>query len=182
MNTSFEEAIKVVLRHEGGWVSDPKDLGGETNFGISSLIIQREGITPEFLGLDPRTRGVPGWLKPMKVEAAEKVYRQLFWDKYGYAGIADQLVATKVFDCAVNCGPSRAHAMAQRAATACGAPCDVDGIMGPNTIKAINASAPRQFITAFAQEMRAHYERIIIARPANEKFRSNWMRRAAWGT
>lgn len=186
MNTSFEAAIKVVLRHEGGWVSDPKDLGGETNFGISTLIIQREGITNAQLGLpvgNPVIDGrAPGWLQTMKVEAAERIYRQLFWDRYGYAGIADQLVATKVFDCAVNCGPSRAHAMAQRAAAQCGAPCDVDGILGPDTFKAINASEPRAFVTAFAAEMRAHYERIIIARPANEKFRSNWMRRAAWGT
>ena len=33
--TSFDEIIEVTLEHEGGYVHDPKDLGGETNFGIA---------------------------------------------------------------------------------------------------------------------------------------------------
>lgn len=178
--SNFEEAIKVVLRHEGGWVDDPADRGGETNFGISTLIIEREGITNEFLGMPAGPRA-PGWLKQLAVEGAVRVYRQLFWDKYGYGGIVDQVAGTKVFDCAVNCGPARAHAMAQRAAGLCGAPCDVDGLLGPNSMKAINASPPRQFVTEYAGQMRSHYERIIAARPLNEKFRHNWKMRAAWG-
>ena len=31
---NYEEIIKITLHHEGGYVHDPKDLGGETNFGI----------------------------------------------------------------------------------------------------------------------------------------------------
>ena len=152
---SFEEAIKVVLRHEGGWVDDPADRGGETNFGISTLIIAREGITNEFLGMPPGPRA-PGWLKKLTLEGAVRVYRQLFWDRYGYAGINDLVVATKVFDCAVNCGPARSHAMAQRAANLCGAPCDVDGLLGPESMKAINASPPRQFVVEFAGQHERH--------------------------
>ena len=33
--STFEQCIDHVLKHEGGYVDDPKDLGGETNFGIS---------------------------------------------------------------------------------------------------------------------------------------------------
>ena len=32
---NFDEIIEQVLHHEGGYVNDPKDLGGETNFGIT---------------------------------------------------------------------------------------------------------------------------------------------------
>ncbi|MBI5343968.1 MAG: hypothetical protein HZB83_01285, partial [Deltaproteobacteria bacterium] len=32
---NFERAIAFVLRHEGGYANDPRDPGGETNFGIS---------------------------------------------------------------------------------------------------------------------------------------------------
>ena len=32
---SFDEIIKHVLEHEGGYVNDPKDLGGETKYGIT---------------------------------------------------------------------------------------------------------------------------------------------------
>ena len=31
----FSEIIPIVLRHEGGYVNDPLDKGGETNYGIS---------------------------------------------------------------------------------------------------------------------------------------------------
>ena len=33
--TSFNDIIEHVLNHEGGYVDDPSDLGGETNFGIA---------------------------------------------------------------------------------------------------------------------------------------------------
>lgn len=179
--SNFEMAIPVILKAEGGWVSDPSDLGGETNFGISTLIIQREHITPEFLGLDPATAFQAGWLKPMKVDAAQKVYRQLFWDKYKYGNIADQQCATKIFDCAVNCGPSRSHTMAQNAANTSGSSCAVDGVMGPGTAGAINACNPKIFMTNMCAEMAKYYTNIIAARPANAKFKNNWMKRAAWG-
>ena len=29
--TAFDEIIELTLEHEGGYVHDPKDLGGETN-------------------------------------------------------------------------------------------------------------------------------------------------------
>ena len=31
----FGDAIKVILKHEGGYVNDSDDPGGETNMGIS---------------------------------------------------------------------------------------------------------------------------------------------------
>ena len=33
--TTFNNIIEVVLKHEGGYVNDPKDLGGETKYGIT---------------------------------------------------------------------------------------------------------------------------------------------------
>ena len=33
--TLFSEVIEDTLSHEGGYVFDPDDLGGETNWGIS---------------------------------------------------------------------------------------------------------------------------------------------------
>ena len=35
MLTQFDDIIEVVLEHEGGYVNDPKDPGGETNFGVA---------------------------------------------------------------------------------------------------------------------------------------------------
>ena len=33
--TTFNEIIEVVIEHEGGYVNAPKDLGGETKYGIT---------------------------------------------------------------------------------------------------------------------------------------------------
>jgi lysozyme family protein len=35
MLTQFDDIIEVVLEHEGGYVNDPQDPGGETNFGVA---------------------------------------------------------------------------------------------------------------------------------------------------
>lgn len=199
--STFEQAIKVVLMHEGGWVNDPSDLGGETNFGISTLIIERERMTPEYLGLAivppppvvvngvetlqsiRARRNFAGWLKPLTVTTATKIYRQLFWDRYGYGRILDQASATKVFDFGVNAGPHNAGAVAQTAANACGPfGLKVDGSLGDKSYAAINASEPRMFLAQMRKAMEDYYNLIIAKRPLNEKFRSNWMHRAAWGT
>lgn len=175
--SDFSKAIPVILKHEGGWVSDPADPGGETNFGISMLIIKREGLTKEQLGIQDWN---PGCLKFMNQSAAVDIYKKLFWDRYGYSSIVDQNVATKIFDCGVNCGPGRAHGMAQRVATALGNPTDVDGKIGPKTIKAINACDPLKFITAFRSEMETYYDDLVARKPALQKFLWIWMKRAAW--
>ena len=33
--TTFEEIIEQILKHEGGYVNDPNDRGGETKYGIT---------------------------------------------------------------------------------------------------------------------------------------------------
>ena len=38
MLTTFDEIIEVTLHHEGGYVHDPTDLGGETNYGIQTIL------------------------------------------------------------------------------------------------------------------------------------------------
>jgi len=180
--SDFEQAIKAILKHEGGWVDDPDDPGGETNFGISMLIIRREGITPAQCGVKDFS---PGALKRMPVSAAKDIYRKLFWDKYGYSKIEDQTVATKVFDCGVNCGPSRSHAMIQKAVNTIDAealtPLTVDGILGPATLAAINSIEPAMLVQNMADEMRAYYLSIIAKKPRLAKFKNNWLKRAKWG-
>jgi lysozyme family protein len=179
--SDFDRAVVVVLKHEGGWVSNPADPGGETNFGISSLFIVNEKLTAEDLGIDPATFLKPGYLKPMTVDTAKALYRRCFWDRFEYGNIADQLAATKVFDSAVNCGPVRSHMFAQRASTRIGHPATPDGILGPMTLAAINACAPQPFVAAFADEMRQYYETLVANRPALAEFESNWLKRARWG-
>ena len=41
---TFEDAFKVLIGHEGGYVNDPKDPGGETKYGISKRAYPGEDI------------------------------------------------------------------------------------------------------------------------------------------
>lgn len=84
----FEQAIALVLVHEGGYtpgiLGDP---GGETNFGISKS---------SFPDLD---------IKDLTVEQAKEIYKKDYWQ---FDDVEDQQEANCLFDCAVNQGLSRA--------------------------------------------------------------------------
>lgn len=188
--SDFHVSIRVVLQHEGGWVNDPNDLGAETNFGISTLIIKRiqardkmtDAQMEQYLGINPGTIYKPGYLKcenRFTISAASAIYEKEFWLPI-YNSITDQTAATKIFDFAVNAGADHAHPVAQKAANDCGQNIVVDGALGPDSVAAINASGSA-FIQAMANEMVAYYKQIVVKRPQNAKFLPNWLHRAAWG-
>lgn len=81
----FEQAIALVLKHEGGYTPGlPGDPGGETNFGISKRA---------FPDLD---------IANLTVQQAEEIYREKYW---AFDEIEDQATANCLLDCAVNQGP-----------------------------------------------------------------------------
>ena len=43
----FKSALKIVLLFEGGYVNDPLDTGGETNFGITKRVAQENGYNED---------------------------------------------------------------------------------------------------------------------------------------
>lgn len=112
MKANFDRSLTEVLGHEGGYVNDPHDPGGETNMGISKRSYPKENI-----------RGMT------RARAAE-IYRRDFWD----AVQGDKLPAgldLVAFDPAVNSGPSRGVKWLQ---TALGV--SADGKIGPATLAA----------------------------------------------
>jgi lysozyme family protein len=182
--SDFSAAIPVIMAHEGSptnfWVDDPDDPGGETVWGWSMRTIKHLGLTPADLGL-PHANFFPGCLKQVSKATCESLYKKYFWNQGGYYNVTDQTAATKMMDAAVNMGPKRCAELAQKACNALGSSLTVDGSLGPKSFSAINSHAPESFIRAFAEEMAAFYERIIIKNPALAKFRKNWLRRAKWG-
>ena len=111
---SFEQAVAMVLRHEGGYVNDPRDPGGETRFGIS----KRAYPDVDILRLTE--------------DEAKAIYKRDYWDKLRTDEIPEPL-AICLFDAAVNMGRDKAVRLLQRA---CGVA--QDGVMGGNTIAAAN--------------------------------------------
>lgn len=153
--SEFEQAIPTVLRREGGYVFDPADPGGETNFGIS----KRSYPNVDIKGLTSTT--------------ASDIYRRDWWDNYGYGRILDQRIATKVFDTAVNMGSRAAHKIAQDAVGT-----TPDGVLGPESIKALNDAHASILLHGLQDGQAARYRKIVLNNPARQKFLAGWLARA----
>ena len=112
---SFERVIGIVLEHEGGYVNDPVDPGGETNYGISKRAY------PD-IDIGALTR-----------EQAKAIYRRDYWDRLTLDRLeTDPMLRGSMFDMAVNSGPLRAVELLQRAANAfLISQITEDGRMGP---------------------------------------------------
>lgn len=96
---SFEQAFDLVIGHEGGYVNDPQDPGGETKFGISKRA---------YPNLD---------IKNLTIEQAREIYLRDYWLGAGCDHIADAAMAILLFDCAVNQGIARAKQLAAKASS-----------------------------------------------------------------
>jgi len=160
MDERFLRAVEVVLKHEGGYVNDPRDPGGETKYGISKR---------SYPSLD---------IANLTREDAIAIYYRDFYVKYGYDRLRDEAVATKVFDMAVNMGPATAHRLLQEALVFLGYDIAVDGILGPQTIGATNKADPKRLLQVLRWLAAHHYYRIAAQRPQSRAFLVGWLTRA----
>ena len=91
MNTTFEEIIEVVLAHEGGFVDDPDDRGGATNWGVTQAVWE-DFLEDEFTSEDVRN---------FSREQAIELYREEFW-KPSQAEKLPEEIREVYFDMCVN--------------------------------------------------------------------------------
>ena len=156
MLVKFDEIIEIVLHHEGGYVNDPKDPGGETNFGIAK-------------------RSHPDVdIKNLTKDGAKEIYKEHYWDGNKVESLPEELRHI-YFDMCVNQGKGRAVKILQKAANAKGKNLKVDGGLGPKTLGAIkeyNPSLPR--VRCYRLK---HYYDLVNRKPEQEKFLFGWYRR-----
>ncbi len=114
--SNFDKCMEFVFKHEGGYVNDPRDAGGETNMGISKRSYPNEDI------------------RNMTKARAASIYRRDYWNPLRCDELPSGLDLV-AFDAAVNSGHSRAAKWLQ---SAVGSP--ADGKVGPNTISAAKSA------------------------------------------
>lgn len=151
----FDDIIEVVLEHEGGYVNDPKDPGGETKYGISKRSYPDEDI------------------KNLTRQRAIEIYYQDYWYKNKVDKVPSQLRHI-YFDMAVNMGRGRAVKILQETANGKGANIKVDGGLGPNTLKAIS-NVELERVRAYRIK---YYADLVTRKPDLEKFYFGWFRRS----
>lgn len=169
----FALSVPTVLRHEGGYVNDPNDPGGNTNFGVSLRWLKGQGLLLAQLEADDHTQDVVQVIKQMTAQQAGAIYKQFWWDRYNYGDIIPQAVATKVFDTSVNMGASRSHKFLQKALGLI-----QDGVIGPGTLKAVNTMNSVTVIASFQQTQAAFYQYLVTENPSLQKFLAGWLNRA----
>lgn len=157
----FSKAIDFVLANEGGYVNNPADPGGETNFGIS----QRAYPT-----LD---------IKDLTRDEAVTIYQRDYWK---FDALSSQRVATKLFDACVNMGPSQAVRMLQLALGGIQAgPVIADGKFGPDTIEHANAADEDKLVDEFKARLAKFYCDEAVQGTGKDGFLLGWLRRAVKG-
>ncbi|MBI1770559.1 MAG: N-acetylmuramidase [Bacteroidetes bacterium] len=170
----FETALQKTLLNEGGYANDPDDPGGETYKGVARNIFSKwDGW--QIVDSLKQQSGFPSSLDK-NGDLQNKIrdfYKANFWDRVQGDEINDEHVASSIFDFAVNTGVSTSAILAQHVVNA-----NPDGVIGLNTIKAINAMDPEFFLAAFTVAKVVRYVGIVNKRPASRKYFYGWISRA----
>jgi len=153
MKDNFDECLKMLLHHEGGYVNHPSDPGGETNLGVTKKVYQEWGGTKD--------------MKDLTVEDVAPIYKKEYWDRCKCDDL-ESGVDWAVFDWAVNSGTGRAAKAIQKI---CGAA--QDGAIGPKTLALIGTQNTQYVIEEFGKIRQDFYESLKTF----DTFGKGWTRR-----
>lgn len=156
----FSPAIKIVLKHEGGYVNNPNDPGGETKYGISKASYPHLNI------------------KNLTENEAKGIYYQDYWLKNGLNGIVNQNTANFALDTLVHHG--QGAKILQQAVADTGGYTAPDNAMGPKTIAAINSLPQSAYLTNAIKRRIKYMEDLVRRNPALAEFLTGWKIRAGF--
>ncbi len=161
--TSIADAI---LSREGGFVNDPSDPGGATNFGVTIHTMRR-------LGLDLNGDGTVSEADVRLLTRGQA--RRIFIDHYFTApriGWLPEPLHASVFDMNVNAGAWSVRLL-QRLFTKMGFATRDDGNIGPITrdrALAVYKAAPDHLVDAYGIARRSYYYQLADRRAASRKY------------
>lgn len=175
------QLAEAIVAREGGFVNDPDDPGGATNHGVTIGTLRR-------LGLDVNRDGRidVADVRSLTRKQAVDVYIEHYFTRPGLSALPEAVQAS-VFDMYVNAGLNAVKIL-QRLCTDMGFPCDPDGVIGPQTIRAAQSAydaAPNHFADAYGIARRNYYYALADGRPQSRKFarrmdggKGGWITRA----
>ncbi|MBS1262336.1 MAG: hypothetical protein MAG453_01681 [Calditrichaeota bacterium] len=183
----FDDAFQRTMGHEGGYVHDPDDAGGETYRGIA------RNHHPDWEGWEridalKASGEFPDSIDDRALEAeVREFYRAQYWKRFQGDRIRSQAVAGELFDTAVNMGVRRAVRFLQQALNLLNRNGDSwpeiveDGVFGPATLgtlqTCLDSGDERPLLTAVNVLQGMHYIDYMRRSPVQEKYARGWFRR-----
>lgn len=146
---------RTILRWEGGYSDHESDRGGETKWGISSK---------SYPTLD---------IASLTIDDAVKIAKRDYWHTLRLEEVVEPRIQSKIFDMAFNMGAGRAAKIVQAAVGV-----TVDGIVGTQTLKAVNRMPTSKLINELVDRHMGRYVDIVIGNPSQVVFLKGWSRRA----
>jgi lysozyme family protein len=168
----FNKYFPSYLKHEGGYVNNPSDRGGETYRGIA------RNSNPSWSGwafIDNKKKS--GAIKfntvyPELESAVKSLIKSKYWDTMALDSMNNQDIANILADFKVNGMTKTAQ---QRIQSFVGA--NPDGAIGSKTVASINAyKEPRKLFDFIYEIRKAHYEN-LAKNPSQQQFLKGWMNR-----
>lgn len=167
---NFSIAVGITIaQHEGGFQRNPKDSGNWTggDVGVGELKGTKYGISAAiFPQLD---------IFNLTLEQAETIYEKEYWNPL-YAQINDQIVCNKLFDLGILFGVETTVKLLQGVLIPQFGIVN-DGIFGPKTLEAINASESDSLLLAFKTVMVSHAINEGAVDPNKRGFVQGWIAR-----
>lgn len=187
---NFTEAYNLTSAHEGGYVDDPTDRGGETYRGISRV------HHPSWSGwrkIDAY-KGRPGFPAMLNEDrplqnSVKSFYKRKYWDRFLGDQVPDQQAANELYDTGVNMGIRRAVRFLQNALNQLNRnqrnykDLVVDGWLGQGTLEVLKQYLRLDRKSDFLLKMMniqqgARYIEIMENDPSQEKYARGWLKRA----
>lgn len=173
---TVESLAREIVSREGGYVNDPDDPGGATNFGVTLATLR--SLRGEGAGLDA--------LRALTADEAAEIYVRFYYERPRLDLLPGPL-RPSVFDMQVNAGANAVRIL-QRLMSVFGMSLRDDGVVGQGTARAVQkamAMAPHHLVDAYGIERRNYYYRLGDLRPASRKFarakdggKGGWITRA----
>jgi lysozyme family protein len=163
----FESFAGKLLRLEGGYVNHPLDKGGPTKYGVILSVWQQYGHDKDGDGdIDAED------IKKLSEDDAKYIAKKIFWDYFLADLILNQSLAEFIVDWGYNSGRKTVAKIVQRLVGA-----DVDGVVGPQTVTAINCADQEKLFDALKIERKVFLNNIIKRKPEQIVFYQGWMKR-----
>lgn len=130
--SKFKELFDRLMAHEGGYVNNPKDPGGETMWGVTKRVAREYGYN--------------GSMRQLPKATAQAIADKLYWQAV-QGDKLDKMIAWQLVDAAYNHGNRQAVKFLQKAVGV-----TADGIIGPKTLAAVAAKDKNDVVFLFLAE------------------------------